>query len=952
MNHYPDGRYDDRKRFVDEHSEEYSLWLKDPKDAYGNIIESAFLILDDDSMRLFIAHDKNLWNSIVYTNDGRQNAKQYFLSSSINGVTYGQQLQTANIQIINAQNNLNEAYRARNYYESIHRRKLIAKGYFSNGWKNNHPYINNQKNEIFRFRVENQPTSGRRNKEYEPELGGNSFPEVSVPLAGYDTRWEVFFRFQLDFYDSFDSQNGKPLRDYLWQRADCSGYAGSDVDSIGIDGVQYVRIMGAIEADSGNMHILPTNIYTPESGDKKNSTTTNDPYSFQLAGKFAILKSELPGELDTDIIPENWNTNESSKNDDFNQLYFWRVCPYNVVERPILEKESTRINKIEYFGKSDYYENIYWKIYGENSCFGRCKYSTLVGNYNNWYGENESYIWIATKKLNTPVWKTDFNSTCWNPEEPYYVNFFHGTDSNRFDIKKENNPIRSCYQERIRQGEIVFLTDRPRELVGNSFEYIQDDTNDHFKSLWVPFNTQRSKPWILFDEDSKSWLLISQRLSKTHNGYNEYVFTLSRGLSPQTFGEECQLFPSSTMDSVKNVIEDALSFENPCLLKIDALYVLYFNVRKSNGNYEIWKANSKNLYDWNDFIKVSTEDRTIFDPAIYKTENGFVMYGVQGLTIVKLNSVDGVQFQFEKNLLSETYSLSRPTALNGKIYLGMSFNGKGKIISIDESVGYESMMLEKGSSIDIENGHQFTAEDEFFNPFVFEDWDKGSRITRIVYEKESNIYAYVDNHYQKNDSKEKTFFTEYLEEYSWSKVVWDIWGEDYYNSFVTFPTGKHPIIKDKDGNDVDVFYSKPHIPIGNFEMLIKSNSEPLAVKIPFYQDIEFEEIESEGEWIDFYNVSKTEAQLNPEIESDDYDFSIMTMENFISSKNLGSLYSNWLHENHPIIEENKKEQYQFEFLQSCKQYSVYLKWAYRGPGVYRYLNAIKRTAYAGDGEQK
>jgi hypothetical protein len=92
--------------------------------------------------------------------------------------------------------------------------------------------------------------------------------------------------------------------------------------------------------------------------------------------------------------------------------------------------------------------------------------------------------------------------------------------------------------------------------------------------------------------------------------------------------------------------------------------------------------------------------------------------------------------------------------------------------------------------------------------------------------------------------------------------------------------------------------------------------------------------------------------LSPELESDDYDFSAMTMENFISSENLGSLYSNWLRENYPTPEDSKKEQYQFEFLQSCKQYSVYLKWAYRGPGVYRYLNAVKRTAYAGEGEQK
>ena len=115
--------------------------------------------------------------------------------------------------------------------------------------------------------------------------------------------------------------------------------------------------------------------------------------------------------------------------------------------------------------------------------------------------------------------------------------------------------------------------------------------------------------------------------------------------------DSCKYHAKDTNYCTKNVIEDALSFENPCLLKVDSSYVLYFNVRKLNGIYEIWRANSKNLYDWNDFTKISIEERTIFDPAIYKTENGFVIYGVQGSTIVKLNSVDGIEFSFEKTLM-------------------------------------------------------------------------------------------------------------------------------------------------------------------------------------------------------------------------------------------------------------------------------------------------------------
>ena len=945
LNNYPDGRYSDRKEFVSRnYSSQYENWKQSPVDAYGTPISPDLISLEDDALRLFIAHDRTIWNAMEYKNSGKHDAKIYFLSVSENGVSYGQQLQTANSQITSAQNILNTAYAVRNHYESLHRRRLIQKGYFSNGWKNNQVYAGNKKNEVFRFRVENQPTSGKRTATMEREDWGGTYPEMVAPIAGYDTRWDIYFHFQMDFYDSFDSQNGAPLRDYLWQRLDCSGYAGSDADSKSVDGVTYVRIMGGIEADSGGMHILPDSIYSPASGEYKNSPTSNEPYSFQFAGKFSILKSELPGELEGDLLPEHWNTGTESTGDDFNQVYYWRVCPYNLVKKPVFEREAARIISIEYFAVSEWYQNKYWKAVLTNRFRGNFKYSRLAGN-------DIYYIWTATQKI-TPEWKRDSESACWNPLEAFYENFFPGTDENRADIEYTRNPVRTSYRSRILRGEIVFLTDRPREITDGSLQYIEE-TTDHFKSLWIPFNTERSKAWMFFDEDECCWFLISQKPGKNRTGYQEYVFTLSRGLSPQTFGEECQLFPASTMDSAGSVLPGAQSFENPCIVKRSRKYEIFFNVRKEEGRYETWRAESPDFHTWANFAKLEfDEEQHLLDPAVYFQEEQYVLYGVQGTSILKFTSEDGIHFVFDRNIYGDMYTVSRPALLDGRIYFGLEFGGRGKIISIAETGEYATLKVEKGSPSDFENSITFHDADVFFSPMVFHDYDKGTLIKRMIYEKSASVYIYNGTEIQESGLTEKTLFTEYLEEYSWNKVnINNYYGETDYQSSIVYITGNnyYPILKDKDGNKVNLNGSAKYIPVGKLELLFQSAAEPLQLKIPFFQESVCEEVESEGEWLDFYNIGETEAVLSPETTPEDYDLSQYTTAAYISEKGFAPAYSEWLRKNHPVQDKEKEENYRVEFLLAAKQYSLYLKWSRKGPGIYRYLSAVKRTSYPGDG---
>lgn len=955
LNNYPDNRYDDRKAFIEAHySAEYASWLQNPVNAYGNAVT---FTNEDDSLRLFIAHERVIWEAMVYTNAGKSRARNYYLSVAENGVTYGQQLQTANSQIIAAQKTLNAAYATRNHYETLHRRKLIARGYFSNGWKNNHVYVGEELNEPFRFRVENQPITGKRHNTDTGLDYDGTLPDRVEPLPGYDTRWDIYFHFQMDFYDSFDSQNGKPLRDYLWQRLDCSGYAGSDVDSIDVDGVPYIRILGGIEAETGGMHVLPENVYTPNSGEYGKTPTTNDPYSFQFAGRFSLLKSELPGELETDKLPEHWNTGESAVTDDFNQVYFWRVCPYNLVKRPVFERELALVDSIEYFGESEYYRNKYWKAVVTNNFWGTHKYSNLFSE-NIYYDYYAYCVWVATQKI-TPVWQRDFLSPCWNSQEAFYENFFPGTDSYKSDIDDyTQNPARESYRKRIERGEVVFLTDRPRKLrEDNTLQYIESP-GDHFRALWIQFNVKRHKPWLLLDKDEKCWFLVSQKHSKNRSGYTEYVFTLSRGLSPQTFGEECQLFPTSTLDSANSVIEGAQSFEFPCLLKVEGRYRLYFNVRKEGGVYEPWFAESKDLYTWENFtpitLQYSTEDygQCCREMSVYFREGTYVMFCVQGTTIRKFSSMDGTTFQFESTVHQDMYTLTRPTWARNRVYFGIEFGERGKVLSIDESGDYATLRVEKGSSSNFDEAISFNTEDVYFNPMVIEDFDKGTPILRMVYENPATVYAYRDTEIVEITSiQERAFFTEYYEEYSWEKVYLNSTDETNYSSSTIYINGSnHPIIKNAEGDNVSLSGTGKLIPMEKLEILFRSQEEPLALKVPFYLEPEFEDTESEGEWLDFYNVGQTEARITPEEAPDDYDPSNYTTERFILENELLTAYDEWLAETHPNPEPGKDENYRVEFLLSVKQYSVYLKWSKKGPGIYRHLNAVKRTSYVGDGD--
>jgi len=98
----------------------------------------------------------------------------------------------------------------KNQLDTEHRKGLIKQGYFCNGFENNLPYKEDKSiNTCFRWRVET--------RNYEGNIESNtSYDDQGNSTFGWQPRFDMYIRFQLDFFHTFDSQKGLPLRDILF----------------------------------------------------------------------------------------------------------------------------------------------------------------------------------------------------------------------------------------------------------------------------------------------------------------------------------------------------------------------------------------------------------------------------------------------------------------------------------------------------------------------------------------------------------------------------------------------------------------------------------------------------------------------------------------------------------------------------------------------------------------
>ena len=143
-------------------------------------------------------------------------------------------------------------------------------------------------------------------------------------------------------------------------------------------------------------------------------------------------------------------------------------------------------------------------------------------------------------------------------------------------------------------------------------EFISDNLNN-FDTICYPYSPIRKKPFVL--RLNKEYLMFTHKLKNTiyiaekNETYQQNIITLSRGFTNNLFGEESSCFPKYTYQSLDDIIPNAISFENPCVIDLqNGLYRMYFNVKlynKENGfSTEIYKADTVDFESWYNYEKV------------------------------------------------------------------------------------------------------------------------------------------------------------------------------------------------------------------------------------------------------------------------------------------------------------------------------------------------------------
>ena len=656
---YPDTRFSEREQLVGSVYDEFEVWLKSPEDEYGNTITFDYFdnlpensTLGDDRYIseqyiyfLRWAKVNEIINNISVTNQGKNTARIAFMQLKKNGISYNQMYQSITTSKQNCYEQLEEAQNQKIIIETDHRKNLVSQGFFSNGFLNNKPYKSNGETNIaFRFRVETQPYEGSISdymKESFEQYSSMSDLDDSIDYGGYDERWNVYFRVQMDFYDTFNSQSDlKPLRDFI--------YIGKKSDDN--------RIKAAIGDADNSANTTPVSSVDTE--ENTNEVATNERANKQFAASWTILKKDLPGEYDTDMVPYGWG-------DSFEQLYFWRVAPYNLVKRPIFESlnglfttpavveyengfipdtyHSYTVNNVVNFNKEHVENNAPGVIHEDyppkpNQSQNQTRLYKIEAYLNNTFA-NEDITESFTDSKNTYVEYKSLNNDISHGYKAQYfiylptsVKNVNGTwtkDVNDSAFNAQAKPYASEWinQAMLNRGEVQFVTDRPRKFVEieeessssesssysetREMEFIKDNI-ENFDTKWIPWNVERKKQNVIYYNNH--YLLFSHKHDAIRNidgkYYEENYIVMSRGFDPCVFGEECITFPRYSNYRPSQIIPNALSFENPSICFYNLTYYMYFNVlfydeNKKEFYTEIYRAETLDMDTWTNFTKVN-----------------------------------------------------------------------------------------------------------------------------------------------------------------------------------------------------------------------------------------------------------------------------------------------------------------------------------------------------------
>lgn len=801
---YPDTRFNERKTLYNNMRYEYSTSTSFINHLTLEIPNYASYFTESDYISAYLTY-----KGLNYVNnDGQLYARTKYMNNKEGGFTLSQKYQSLVNELNGYENELTIARQIKIICETDHRKNLIHQGYFCNGFWNNQPYKSNSTsvNVCFRWRTETEPYEGTYESNYIESSNANDMEvEENTELLNKLARYKMYFRFQMDFYDTFNSQNGQPLRDIFFATDPTSTKK------------EITRIVAAqMNADSS----IKSSYY-----DVIVSNSLPDIYkNRQFASTFSLPWSEMPGQHKEDFVPQLYYSNSTSYN--FTQTYYWRTASYNLLERLIFDvpqittkSVSHVVDEVTNLQKYNAVLKINYASKEITECFYDDIYDYIPGTWNKSW---RYFIYVATSLNSNSIWLKNYDLTC-----PY-------SDSNSYSLPLSMSCFKSfnsdsivpfnndwINDELLQQGTVQFITDRPRQYISNStsesrLEFIEDNINN-FGTSWIPFNPIRHKPSVIRKDgvyylfSHKSTATRSIKINGVNQRYNCNKITMSRGFSSDVFGEECTVFPRYSFQTVSDVINGALSFDNPYIRYNDGIYYLYFNVLFANNNKsalitKIYRAQSYDLDVWTDFTQIAQDDIGTYPCVVNTPQDKYLMFVAKNNEMYcywnsNSQSVSESQITFinqERIRLYEDFGnigaisaiYQQDTiyrlyfSINGNLYysdfdystlddVSNSTNDKNWLNSVEMQVVKKSFDSNNENKTESDSTVDYT--NYCFNPCVMEDTDYGTQILRLYYNTYSYPYVYKKQGnemiYTRDDKhREVVINTRYLEKYVWKQV--------------------------------------------------------------------------------------------------------------------------------------------------------------------------------------
>lgn len=551
----------------------------------------------------------------------------------------------------------------------------------------------------------------------------NSAKYLSDDKIDYEEKYTVYYRFQLDFFSSFDSQRfGIPLRDVIFARTSPSGELKDNEE-------EYSRIRGGVEkTDTFLVNKDVTNQTTPsvvsevekiieESKNIETETSIlesqgNTGVTFDLSqdkkkfGNITIPKCDLPGEWNNKT-PKRLNSSFSEVIDEtkfesglFNGNYHWRVAAYNVVECDYEEVSHSIINNLNVF-KNYILINL--------KCVSNENIENLTFNGNYWY---------KTLDLINPHWEFD-----WIKEK-------HKSNKNKLELEAN-------------RGLVIFPTDAPRGKEGNVIT-VEDSV------VLIPNSLDRTRPFVLKDNDELNYYMFYSKPSV----FNQNVIVQSTGKSWNKFGELSQIYPTYVLDKYTNIDGHKIaSIFSPCGVFIQ------LNQQTKQKKIRVWataQTTDNNLLtvafdsnvgkvDFDNPIICTGLDNTYHHSVIYENEQ-FVMVCCKTISkkpcLYSYISEDGLNWKELSGLplLDSIYNISSPCINKEqdnkyKIYFTEWDGTKSRIVSYEtkDFIHLDNKIKELDSSFSSKENDVEIIYENPKNPCVIDDVYLGNKIKRLYY---------------------------------------------------------------------------------------------------------------------------------------------------------------------------------------------------------------------------